>query len=335
MQDPTLLELARRELQQENNHLRKIMDQMIHAVDQEKIRTRKMAEALKLAKHKTDDAEMECDRLLLQQGVLEERIDSFEQDRRRERKQIESFKNENAIQKKEIEQLKTRLAVKEKETAAEIQKVRQREAQRAEAFMKKAMREFKRLQAAQRRRDEQLELENMVPQPANGRSAYEMMSINEQQQEAMRQKRLMNQQMQRLKEATFEQLERIQMEMMKVKGALQTKIEECVSLKIGMKERDEEMAKYMDVIREKDSAIRRQATELKAFGDLKLMSDKIHQKEFKNAQDTIFNLRKQNAKLERMNKDSEGGSSELVNHQMQAIPIPIRGSRRSGPWSQF
>jgi len=326
--DPTLLELARRELQQENNHLRKIMEQMIHELDQEKIRTRKKAEALKLAKNQRDDAEMECDRLLLDKQVLEERIESFEQDRQRERKQIESFKDGNAIQKKETEQLKARLAAKEKEAAEEIQKIRQRERQRAEAFMKKAVREFKRVQAVQRRKEEQMELQAMVPQPANGRSAYEMMSIHEQQREAVRQKQVMNQQMHRLKEAMMEQLERIQNEQMKVKSALQTKNEECIRLQVSLRDMDEEMGKYKDVIMEKDAQIRRQTTELKAFGDLKLMSDKIHQKEFKTAQDTIFNLRKQLVKLERMNKDSEGDGSELANHQMQAIPIPIRGGGR-------
>lgn len=335
VQDPALLELARRELQQENNRLRKWMEQVNHELEQEKIRTQKKAEALQKARYDKDDAEMECDRLMLQQQVLEERIESFEQDRQREREQIASFKEEKTIQKKEIEQLKARFTAKEKEAAAQIAKIKQREALRAEAFMKKAMREFKKMQEAQRKKEEKMALDGLVPQPANGRSAYEMMSINEQQQRALRERQLMNQQMQRLKEATFEQLERIQMEQMKVKSALENKIEECVQLKIDIKEMDEQLGKYMEVIKEKDTAIRRQATELKAFGDLKLMSDKIHQKEYKNAQDTIFSLKKQLNALNRMNKEADGGGSVLSAHQMQVMPLPLRGGGRKRKQSQI
>merc|ERR1719192_1136340 len=81
--DPALLEQARRGLQQENYDLRKQMEQLVHELDQNRIRLQKKTETIKLEKNKTEDAEMECDRLLLQQQVLEERIESFEQDRKR------------------------------------------------------------------------------------------------------------------------------------------------------------------------------------------------------------------------------------------------------------
>merc|ERR1719242_2215975 len=105
-----------------------------------------MTEALKQARHKTEDAEMECDRMLLQQRVLEERVESFEADRIRERQEIESFKNENAIQRSELEQLKGKLAAKQREMQETVAKVTQREARRADEFMQQAIKQFKQLQ---------------------------------------------------------------------------------------------------------------------------------------------------------------------------------------------
>eukprot|EP00483_Globobulimina_turgida_P004654 UN04663 len=79
----------------------------------------------------------------------------------------------------------------------------------------------------------------------------------------------------------------------------------------------------------KDVAIHRQGNELKAFGDLKLKSDKIHQKEFQKSQDTIFGLKKQLAELQRMNSQKKNiqnnNGSALLNHQRMVIPTPIRG----------
>ena len=92
-------------LKQENNDLRKQMEQLVNELDQSRIRIQKKTEAIKLEKNKTEDAEMECDRLLLQQQVLQEKIESIEEDRKREKIQTESYKNENAVMKQEIEAL--------------------------------------------------------------------------------------------------------------------------------------------------------------------------------------------------------------------------------------
>merc|ERR1719242_862632 len=161
------------------------------------------------------------------------------------------------------------------------------------------------------------------------------MSINEQQQRMMQERRAMSQQMQRLKEVTFQQLERIQMEQVEVKNKLEEKHEECMQQKRMLIDMDQQLAHYMDVIKERDVAISRQATELKAFGDLKLMSDSIHQREFKTAQDTIHQLKRQLKDLQQMNDKTDAGDSALENHQMQVMPTPIRGGRRKRKQNQM
>ena len=333
--DPALLEQARRGLQQENYDLRKQMEQLVHELDQSRIRLQKKTETIKLEKNKTEDAEMECDRLLLQQQVLEERIESFEQDRKRERKQIESYKNENALMKKEIEALKDKLAAKQKEMQDQIVKIGKREAKRADEFMQQAIKQFKRLQKQntqkqlQKQREKNNISNNGTRANRTGSSAYAMMNMEEQQNELQKQRMIMNQQMQNLKQATFEQLERIQLEQMRVKSALQSKVEECVSLNMALSEKDDEINNLYSKIKDKDSSLHRQAVELKAFGDLKIKSDQIHQKEFKKAQDTIYALKKQLAKINRMNVEEttfkQNHGSALKNHNRQVMPTPLRG----------
>merc|ERR1712176_1542213 len=119
---------------------------------------------------------------------------------------------------------------------------------------------------------------------------------------------------------------------MKVKSALQSKIEETVSLEIALADKEDEIKILLQKIQQKDATLHRQGTELKQFGDLKLMSDQIHQKEFKNAQDTIYSLKKQLAEIQRMNVDDEQqklrGGSAMKNHQRMVIPTPIRGGGR-------
>jgi len=57
----------------------------------------------------------------------------------------------------------------------------------------------------------------------------------------------------------------------------------------------------------------------------------------KNAQDMIYALKKQLAKLQRMNNDSKQqnktGGSALLNHQRQVMPTPLRGGgkKRNAP----
>jgi len=337
--DPALLEQARRGLQQENYDLRKQMEQLVHELDQNRIRLQKKTETIKLEKNKTDDAEMECDRLLLQQQVLEERIESFEQDRKRERKQIESFKNENVLYKKEIEALKGKLAAKQKEMQDQIVKISKREAKRADEFMQQAIKQFKRLQKqnTQKQLQQQQQRSNGGVN-ANGTrgkrtesSAYAQMTYDQQQNELQRQRMIMNQQMQNLKQATFEQLERIQLEQMRVKSALQSKVEECVSLNMALSEKDDEIKNLYGKIKHKDTSLHRQAVELKAFGDLKIKSDQIHQKEFKKAQDTIYAMKKQLAKLQRMNTQDQhvqNNGNALRDHNRQVMPTPLRGGGR-------
>merc|ERR1719361_83900 len=114
------------------------------------------------------------------------------------------------------------------DTTVQIAKIRRQEEQKAQQMMQNIRKEFNLW------KKEQMELQSiqsMVPQPSNGRSAYEMMSINEQQQRMMQERRAMSQQMQRLKEVTFQQLERIQMEQVEVKNKLEEKHEECMQQK--------------------------------------------------------------------------------------------------------
>lgn len=338
--DPALLEQARRGLQQENYDLRKQMEQLVHELDQNRIRLQKKTETIKLEKNKTEDAEMECDRLLLQQQVLEERIESFEQDRKRERKQIESFKDENALYKKEIEALKSKLAAKQKEMQDQIVKISKREAKRADEFMQQAIKQFKRLQKQQNNQQQQNKQNKQNNHGVNNNgtrakrtesSAYAQMTYDQQQNELQRQRMIMNQQMQNLKQATFEQLEKIQLEQMRVKSALQSKVEECVGLNMALSEKDDEIKKLYGKIKDKDSSLHRQAIELKAFGDLKIKSDQIHQKEYQKAQDTIYNLKKQLAKLNRMSTDEkhvQNNGNALRDHNRQVMPTPLRGGGR-------
>eukprot|EP01084_Bolivina_argentea_P109665 196008_1 len=253
--DPAMLEQARRGLQQENYDLRKQMEQLVHELDQMKIRIQKKTESIKLEKNKTEDAEMECDRLLLQQQVLEERIESFEQDRKRERKQIQSFRNENQLYKLEVTELKTKLAAKQKEMQAQIMKISRREAKRADDFMQQAIQQFKRLQNKQREQ-QAIASPSATASAATG-SIYNRMNVEQQQNELSRQRIIMDQQMQTLKRATFEQLERIQLEQMRVKSALQTKIEECVALNIQLSDKNDEITKLVQKIRQKDANLHR------------------------------------------------------------------------------
>eukprot|EP01084_Bolivina_argentea_P027787 51616_1 len=330
--DPALLEQARRGLQQENYDLRKQMQQLVHELDQYSIRTQKKSEQLKFEKNKTEDAEMECDRLLLQQQVLTERIEAFEDDRKRERKQIENFKNENQIFKMECEQLKTKLRSKQKEIQDTIIKISKREAKRADDFMQQAIKQFKRLQqknkAEMQQKIQNDQIYNIRKNNPN-MSSYALMNLEQQQMELNRQRQVMDRQMQQLKQATFEQLERIQFEQMKIKSALQSKIEECVRLNMTIHDKNDEIKILYTKIKLKDTALHRQGNELKAFGDLKLKSDQIHQKEYKKAQDTVFALKKQLNKLQRMNIHNNNlknyNGSALENHKRITMPTPIKG----------
>merc|ERR1712130_284070 len=124
----------------------------------------------------------------------------------------------------------------------------------------------------------------------------------------------------------------------KVKSALQSKIEETVSLNMALEDREDEIKILLQKIQQKDATLHRQGLELKQFGDLKLMSDQIHQKEFKKAQDTIYSLKKQLAEIQRMNVDDEQqrlrGGSAMTNHQRMVIPTPIRGGGRKSVHSK-
>eukprot|EP01084_Bolivina_argentea_P160234 279046_1 len=228
--DPALLEQARRILQQENYDLRKQMEQLVHELDQSQSTIQKKLETIKLQKNKTEDAEMACDRLLLQQQVLEERVESFEEDRKRERKEVESFKNENALQRKEIDALKLKITAKDKEIQETISRISAREAKRADEFIQQAIKQFKRLKTGNNNNQnnngqQQQQNGQQIRNNRNGSSAYKMMnmSASQQQKEINRQKQVMEIQMQQLKQMTFEQLEKIQFEQMRVKGLLETK----------------------------------------------------------------------------------------------------------------
>ena len=75
---------------------------------------------------------------------------------------------------------------------------------------------------------------------ANGASAYAMLNMSEQQNELNRQRAVVNEQMQRLKQAMFEQLEQVH-----IKSALQNKDEEYAALIQELSERDEERRKLV------------------------------------------------------------------------------------------
>ena len=90
-------------------------------------------------------------------------------------------------------------------------------------------------------------------------------------------------------------------------------------------------------MKEKDSRLDRQATKLKAFGDLKLRSDQIHQKEYKKQQDTIHSLKKQVEKLQGVSGNvmeygtgaAKYGYNATTNllQSVPKLPIPLRKGR--------
>ncbi len=75
---------------------------------------------------------------------------------------------------------------------------------------------------------------------------------------------------------------------MKIKSALQSKIEECASLNMTIHDKNEEIKGLIIKLKQKDSQLHRQGSELKAFGDVKLKSDQIHHKAYQQSQGTIF-----------------------------------------------
>lgn len=342
--DPKLLEQARRGLQMENTRLMNEIKQLRIEYADMKRSWQTKTEQLKKQKEKTEDYEMECDKMLLKQQLLEEQNNNLKEDGRRHQREKGEAENAALQLKKDVIQLRGKIEKMQSNHERAIQKVRQEEAQRAENFIASAKKQIQQIREQERAKARNGG--NNTARRKNNAFGVMQQDMVAKQKENNRQRQVWEQRMKQLEETTLTEFENIRLEQIKLQQSLQTQVEKYITLRVKMSEKDEELKQLNKVVAEKDKTLQRQTEELQQFGELKLKSDQIHQQQFAKAQETIFSLKKQLARMKRHNADQpqqqqQSGwqnlgypdpksnvSSIIELKRKQALPVKLRGGGR-------
>jgi len=298
--DPGLFEQVRQELIHDNAELKKQISQMQDELMKMRQQLQSKTEQLQQQKEKTEAAEMESGKILIQQQSANEKIKNLEQEMKRYQQEKIEAVNLMTHHKTENEDLRTKLEDIQKETERKITKIRAEEAQRAEAFIQEAKEQIAKL-----RQHEQLNLQNNNQNKLNNSSNNTPNSSQHDlfgKQKNDQQRQYWEQKMQELERKTIGEFEILRLEQMKLQQSLQTKVEEYIQLKLKLSEREDQLRQLNYIVREKDRILQRQSDELQAFGHLKLQSDQIHNERYEQAQETILKLNEQLKKLQMLNE---------------------------------
>jgi len=265
-------------------------------------------EALQKERLKTEEAEAECTKAILQLRALEDTHSTMSYEKKKLEREVVELNQRIASQEAERTKLRAKFDVLKKEAENELNKVRKEEKQRAKKFIEAAQKAINRSSKPVKR----LMRENERMQRNRAKKGATKNDPSEKEQPV-------NAEM-------LKEMQTLKLEQLKLEQDLRAKVEDFINLKMKLVEKDDQLGHLQNDVKNKDLRLRHQHEELKALGKLKLESDKYHSEKAARDQQRIIKLKRTIGKLKRKRKeDKKGHISKTRQKKMRGVVVSLRG----------